>query len=74
MTNRPKYRDNDDQRNPLSGDERLGTDPDSRSEAKGDAREQVGNNARGTDADPTGPEGNDRTRMRVRSPINSTRI
>jgi len=63
-TNRDKHRDNDDMRDPLSADERSGTDPDSRNEARGDARENVGNTARGTDADPTGPEGNDRTRDR----------
>ena len=40
--------------------------PDTRNEARGDARETVGNNARGTDANPTGPEGNDRTRNRPR--------
>lgn len=61
---RPKYRDNDDQRDYLSGNDRVETDPDSRSEAKGDARETVGDNTRGTAAEPTGPEGNDRTRLR----------
>ena len=61
---RPKYRDNDDMREPLEGDERQGVKPDSRNEARGDARETVGDNTRGTDADPTGPEGNDRTRGR----------
>jgi hypothetical protein len=58
---RDKYRDNDDQRDYLSGNDRTETDPDSRSEARGDARETVGDNSRGTDADPYGPEGNDRT-------------
>ena len=62
MSNRDKYRDNDDVRDPAR--DRVETDPDSRSEARGDARESVGNTARGTDADPTGPEGNDRTRSR----------
>ena len=61
---RDRYRDNDDVREPLEGEDRAGTNPDTRSEARGDARETVGNNARGTDADPTGPEGNDRTRNR----------
>lgn len=61
MTNRDKNRD-DDMRAPLGSDERSGTAPDTRNEARGDARETVGNNARGTDANPTGPEGNDRTR------------
>src|SRR5688500_9000063 len=64
MTDRDKYRDNDDMRDPVPGDERLGVKPDSRSEARGDARETVGNNARGTDAAPYGPEGNDKTRGR----------
>ena len=62
MSDREKYRDNDDVRDPIR--DRAGGDPDSRSEARGDARENVGNTARGTDADPTGPEGNDRTRDR----------
>jgi hypothetical protein len=65
-TQRPKYRDNDDHRDTLSGDERLGTKPDTRTEATGEAREQVGDNTRGTDAEPTGPEGNDRTKLRPR--------
>ena len=64
MTERPKYRDNDDVRDPLEGDERSGVRPDSKSEARGDARQAVGNNARGTDSEPTGPEGNDRTKLR----------
>jgi hypothetical protein len=62
--NRSRYRDNDDQRAPLEGDSRLGVSPDSGAEAKGDAREAVGNNARATDASPTGPEGNDKTRRK----------
>ena len=62
MSDREKYRDNDDVRDPIR--DRADGDPDSRSEARGDARENVGNTARGTDADPTGPEGNDRTRDR----------
>ncbi|HEX6574972.1 MAG TPA: hypothetical protein VF042_08355 [Gemmatimonadaceae bacterium] len=61
---RPKYRYNDDQRDYLSGDDRAGVKPDSRTEAKGDAREAVGDHTRGTAAEPTGPEGNDRTRLR----------
>jgi hypothetical protein len=64
MTNRDKHRDGDDVRAPLAGDDRSGTKPDTRNEARGDARDTVGNNARGTDANPTGPEGNDRTRNR----------
>ncbi|HKG95295.1 MAG TPA: hypothetical protein VKA84_25475 [Gemmatimonadaceae bacterium] len=63
--NRDKYRDNDDVRDPLEGDARTGGSADTRSEARGSARENVGNNARGTAADPTGPEGNDRTRRRT---------
>jgi len=63
---RDRYRDNDDERGPLSGDERAGVRPDSKGEARGKAREQVGNNARGTDALPTGPDDNDRTRRRAR--------
>jgi hypothetical protein len=66
MTNRDMYRDNDDMCAPLGGDQRSGSAPDTRNEARGDARETVGNNARGTDANPTGPEGNDRTRNRPR--------
>jgi hypothetical protein len=61
---RDKYRDNDDARAPLGGDDRQGTKADSRFEARGDARENVGNNARGTDAHPTGPSGNDKTKSR----------
>ncbi len=63
---RSRYRDNDDERNPLSGADRSGTHPDSKSEARGDARENVGNTARGTAASPTGPQGNDRTRNKPR--------
>ena len=64
MTDRDKYRDNDDARAPTSNRDRNETDPDTKSEARGDARENVGDTARGTDAQPTGPEGNDRTRNR----------
>jgi hypothetical protein len=60
--NRDKYRDNDDVRDPATSDERNEPKPDTKSEARGDARENVGNHSRGTDANPTGPEGNDRTR------------
>jgi hypothetical protein len=63
-TGRDRYRDNDDVRNPLEGDARTGAQPDTRSEARGDARENVGNTARGTDTDPTGPEGNDKQKGR----------
>ena len=61
-TTRDPYRDNDDVRAPLEGENRFGTTPDTKSEARGNARENIGNTARGTDADPTGPEGNDKTR------------
>ena len=61
---RPKYRDNDDMRDPLEGDSRQGVKPESGNEARGDARQTPGDNVRGTDANPTGPEGNDRTKGR----------
>ena len=61
-TSRDKYRDNDDVRDPEPADQRVDTKSDSKAEARGDARESVGNNAQGTDARPTGPEGNDRTK------------
>jgi hypothetical protein len=61
---RDKFRDNDDVRDRLGAVERAGTAPDTRNEARGDARENVGNVARGTDAAPSGPEGNDRQRGR----------
>jgi hypothetical protein len=63
-TGRERYRDDDDQRDRLSGDERSGTSPDPRSEARGSAREAVGNTARDTDASPTGPSENDNQRSR----------
>ena len=64
MTERDKYRDNDDMREPA--EDRVGSDPDTKAEARGDAREAVGKTTRGTAADPTGPDGNDRTRHRPR--------
>jgi hypothetical protein len=64
---RDRYRDNDDVRHPLEGDAKTGGSADTRSEARGGARETVGNNARGTDADPIGPEGNDKQKHRPRS-------
>jgi hypothetical protein len=64
VTDRDKYRDNDDMRDPA--EDRVGTKPDSGAEARGDAREAVGNTARDTAADPTGPAGNDKTRHRPR--------
>jgi hypothetical protein len=64
VTERDKYRDNDDMRDPT--EDRVGTDPDTKAEARGDAREAIGNTKRETAADPTGPDGNDRTRQRPR--------
>lgn len=61
---RDRYRDNDDVRDPTPSDQRVETHPDPKTEARGDARENVGNVARDTAAQPTGPEGNDRTRKR----------
>jgi len=57
---RDRYRDNDDERGVLEGEVRTGGSADTKSEARGDAREHVGNNARGTDTNVTGPAGNDR--------------
>ena len=59
-SHRPQYRQNDDVREPTPSNQRSDTKPDSRFEARGDARENIGNNVRGTDANPTGPEGNDK--------------
>jgi hypothetical protein len=59
---RDKYRDDDDERVVLHDDEDAEIRPDTKTEARGDAREAIGNNARDTDAAPTGPEGNDGTR------------
>ena len=42
---RERYRDDDDQRDRLDGDERTGTSPDTRNEAQGSARVNVGNTA-----------------------------
>ena len=64
MTDRDKYRDNDDLRAPTPTRDRVETDSDTQSEARGDAREAVGNTARDTDANPIGSDGNDRTRKR----------
>ena len=61
---RDRYRDNDDVRQPLEGNDRTGGTADTKSEARGDARENIGNTARGTDADVRGPEDNDKTRQR----------
>jgi len=65
VTDRDKYRDNDDMRDPA--EDRVGTNPDTKAEARGDAREAVGNTSRDTAAAPTGPEGNDKTRGRPRA-------
>jgi hypothetical protein len=59
-TGRDRYRDNDDVRAPVAPDQRTDPHPDSKAEARGDARENVGNHARGTAAEPT-EGGNDRT-------------
>jgi hypothetical protein len=64
VVDRDKYRDNDDMRAPL--EDRSGTKPDTKAEARGDAREAIGNTARDTDASPSGPEGNDRNANRPR--------
>lgn len=59
-SHRPRYRYNDDERDPIPPDQRSDTKPDTRFEGRGDAREDIGDNARGTDAAPTAPEGNDK--------------
>ena len=63
-TGRDRYRDNDDVRQIDDPATRNDVRSDSRNEARGDARENIGNHARGTDADPTGPSGNDRNKNR----------
>jgi hypothetical protein len=67
-SDREKYRDGDDARAVAPAETRDSVKADSRFEARGDARENVGNNARGTDTDPKGPEFNDRTRHRSDRP------
>lgn len=66
---RDKYRDtdNDDERAPLAPDQRNDVKSDSKSEARGSQRENVGNTSRGTAASPRGPEANDRTRRKPQS-------
>lgn len=64
VSGRDPYRDNDDVREPAPAEGRNDVNPDTRFEARGDARENIGNHARGTDANPTGPSGNDRTKSR----------
>jgi hypothetical protein len=66
VADRDKYRDNDDMRGGVGGDNE--SKPDTKGEARGDARESVGNNARGTDANPTGPKGNDGQKQRSDRP------
>ena len=65
-SHRPQYRHNDGERDPTPPDQRNGTKPDTRFEARGDAREDIGNNARGTDTHPTSPEENDKFEHRHR--------
>ncbi len=67
-SDREKYRDNDDVRDPAANELRNEAHPDTRFEARGDARENVGNHSRGTDVDPKGPEFNDRTKHRADRP------
>ena len=59
--NRDRYRDNDDVRDPVPADQRADADPDTKSEARGNARENVGNRSRGTAAAPI-VGGNDKTK------------
>ena len=66
-TGRDRYRDNDDVRSPLEGDDRTGGNASTKSEARGNARENVGNHSRGTDADTRGADENDKTRQRPRT-------
>jgi hypothetical protein len=61
-TDRSKSRDNDHVGDPLHPDYRAEVMPDTKFEARGKARRNVGNTAQGTDAHPTGPEGNDKTK------------
>ena len=61
---REKYRDGDDVRDLTPPNQRSDTKPDTKSEARGPARENVGRTARGTADAPTGPEGNDKMRNR----------
>lgn len=60
-----RYRSSDsDARDPLPSARGASTKPDTKSEARGDAREAIGNTARDTDAEPTGLEGNDNQQSR----------
>jgi hypothetical protein len=56
---RDRHRDGDDVRDPIPDDQRLGTRPDTKTEARGGARENVGDTARGTAAERTGPDAAD---------------
>jgi hypothetical protein len=71
-SHRPQYRHNDDERDPTPSDQRSDAKPDTKFESRGDARENIGNNARGTDASPTGPEGNDKFKHPKRGPENDS--
>jgi len=64
QTSRDRHRDNDDVRAPLEGNDKTGGSADTKSEARGDARENVGNTSRGTDTDTRGADENDKTRQR----------
>lgn len=66
---RDKYRgsDNDDERAPLGPDDRNDVKSDSKSEARGTQRDNVGNHSRGTASSPRGPEANDKTRREPQS-------
>jgi hypothetical protein len=66
-SSRDRYRDNDDVRNPLEGDDRTGGNASTESEARGKARENVGNHSRGTDTDIRGADENDKTRQKPRA-------
>lgn len=56
---RDEYRGDDDVRDPLPPDERIGTKPDTKNEARGKARENVGNVARNTALDRDGLQGSE---------------
>ena len=56
---RDEHRDDDNVRDPIPDDQRLGTKSDTKSEARGDARENVGNTARDTAAERVGGEARD---------------
>ena len=61
---RDRYRDNDDVRQIDDASTRNDVKSDSRNEARGDARENIGKHGRGTDTDAEGPSGNDTQRSR----------